>query len=81
MATCENCGVTFEATGSATFDRHCFDCFRQRVNALCAEIDTAAQVGPGMMTAVYLTGMLNLGAEPQSVRADIVAADLAQEDK
>jgi hypothetical protein len=81
MATCETCGVMFEATGNPTFDRHCFNCFHQRVNALCAEIDQAAQVGPGMVTAVYPTGMLDLGADPQSVRADIVAADLTQEGK
>jgi hypothetical protein len=81
MATCEMCGVNFESTGNPHFDRSCFDCFRQRVNSLCAEINQAAQVGPGMVTAVYLTGMLELGAEPQSVRADIVAADLAQEGK
>lgn len=81
MPTCETCGASFEATGNPTFDRHCFDCFRQRVNALCAEIDQAAQVGPGMVTAVYLVGMTELGADPSMVRADIVAADLAQEDK
>jgi hypothetical protein len=81
MATCEMCGVNFESTGNPHFDRFCFDCFRQRVNSLCAQIDQAAEVGPGMVTAVYLTGMSELGADPAMVRADIVAADLAQEDR